>query len=118
MKLRLSGLMALFLLTFLISQAKLTPANLTCEYMSNPTVVDVLQPRLAWVNIASEGERGQRQTAWQVRVASSPEKLDSPDLWDSGRVPGDESNRMVYAGKPLQSRMECWWQVQIGRAHV
>lgn len=113
MKLRLSGLMALFLLTFLISQAKLTPVKLTCEYMSNPTVVDVLQPRLAWVNIASEGDRGQRQSAWQVRVASSPEKLASPDLWDSGRVTGDASNRMIYAGKPLQSRMECWWQVRV-----
>ena len=53
----------------------LSPVALTCEYLENPSVVDVPQPRLAWINLAAEGVRGERQTAWQVRVASSREKL-------------------------------------------
>jgi alpha-L-rhamnosidase len=91
----------------------LGPVELTCEYIKNPSVVDIAQPRLAWVNTAREGERGQKQTAYQIRVASSPELLESPDLWDSEKVASDQSARVEYAGKQLSSRMECWWQVRV-----
>ncbi len=95
------------------AMADLTPTELTCEYLRNPPVVDVPQPRLAWVNVADQGERGQRQTAWQVRVASSPSKLESPDLWDSQKVASSQSTRVPYGGVPLDSRVECWWQVRV-----
>jgi alpha-L-rhamnosidase len=36
-----------------------------------------------------------------------------PDLWDSQKVPSPESDRIVYNGKPLHSRLECWWQVRV-----
>jgi alpha-L-rhamnosidase len=109
-------LIFLTLFTFLsswISLGKITPTNLTCEYLQNPAVVDVKQPRLAWINIAEEGERGQSQTGWQIRVATSKDNLEKPDLWDSGKTESIESNRIKYAGKPLQSRTECWWQVRV-----
>ncbi len=86
------------------ADAALTPTSLTCEYLHNPPVVDVLQPRLAWVNVAEPGERGQQQTAWQVRVASSVFRLASPDLWDSGKQVSKQSTRVTYGGKPLASR--------------
>ncbi len=106
--------MLIFLLTFSFTNlfAAIHPSRLTCEYLDKP-VVDIAQPRLAWVNSADEGERGQLQTAWQVRVASSPERLENPDLWDSGKVESPQSNRVSYAGRPLQSRQECWWQVRV-----
>ena len=93
--------------------AKIRPVRLTCEYLENPSVVDVLQPRLSWINVADEGERGQLQTAWQVRVASAGEMLDRPDLWDSGKRLSGESIRIRYGGEPLESRQECWWQVRV-----
>ncbi len=93
--------------------AQIKPTDLTCEYLQNPSVVDVGKPRLAWINVASEGARGQKQTAWQIRVASAPEKLDSADLWNSGKVYGANSLRVPYGGKNLKSRMECWWQVRV-----
>jgi len=99
--------------TLATSFAKITPTKLTCEYLQNPSVVDVAQPRLAWINIAGESERGQKQTAWQIRVASSEKKLKQADLWESQKVISEESNRILYAGKPLKSRMECWWQVRV-----
>jgi alpha-L-rhamnosidase len=95
------------------SYGKITPSRLTCEYLSDPGVVDIPHPRLSWVNEAGKGERDQIQTAWQIRVASSPEKLQHPDLWDSREMPGDLSVRIEYRGKPLVSRMECWWQVRV-----
>ena len=67
-----------------LNKGPLIPGQLSCEYLRNPSVVDEAQPRLAWINLAGKGERGQKQTAWQVRVASSRKQLDQPDLWDSG----------------------------------
>lgn len=106
-------LFILFLITGLTSCGKINPTKLTCEYLENPAVVDVQQPRLAWINIADEGERGQIQSAYQIKVASSKDKLSNPDLWDSQRVLSSESTRIEYAGQPLQSRIECWWQVRV-----
>jgi alpha-L-rhamnosidase len=94
-------------------QAKITPTQLQCEYTKNPAVVDVAQPRLSWINTAEDHERGQYQTAWQVRVASSREKLEQPDLWDSGKTSGNQSTWIEYAGKSLVSRQDCYWQVRV-----
>ncbi len=91
----------------------LLPLKLTCEYLENPSVVDVQSPRLSWINMAQEGERGQKQTAWQIRVASSKTGLTSPDLWDSDKVVSDQSFRVQYSGKTLSSSLECWWQVRV-----
>jgi alpha-L-rhamnosidase len=102
----------LAVMTFSCSQPVLTPTLLTCEYLENPSVVDVENPRLAWVNIARDGERGQKQTAYQIRVASSNKKLTHPDLWESDKVESEQSFRVAYQGIPLASRQECWWQVR------
>ena len=58
---------------------------------------------------------GAKQTAYQILVASTPEKLaaDEGDLWDSGRVASDQSTQVVYAGKPLLSRTRCHWKVRL-----
>lgn len=98
---------------FVQTEAKVVPVKLTCEYLENPSVVDVLQPRLSWINIAGDGERGQFQSAWQVRVSSSNLNMEQADLWDSGKITGQQSTRIEYDGKSLQSRQECWWQVRV-----
>ena len=86
--------------------------DLRCEYLKNPLGVDASQPRLTWV-IQSE-QRGQRQTAYQVLVASSPAALESDqgDVWDSGKVTSDATAHIVYAGRPLVSRQACHWKVR------
>lgn len=95
--------------------AKIEPVQLTCEYLKDPMVIDVLSPRLSWVNIAGKGERGQFQTAWEIRVAGTRELLltGKPDLWSSGRIESGESVNVHYQGKPLASRQDCWWQVRV-----
>ena len=95
------------------AEAKLIPTQLTCEYLKNWPLVDVPHPRLAWINIAESGERGQQQTAFQIRVATSASALENPDMWDSGKVKSDQSTRVEYNGKTLMSRQDCWWQVRV-----
>ena len=85
---------------------------LSCEGVTNPGGVDTSRPRLSW--ILTSNRRGERQTAYQVLVASSPDALarNRGDLWDSGRVASSQSIQVEYAGKPLTSRARCWWKVR------
>jgi alpha-L-rhamnosidase len=86
---------------------------LRCEYRMDPPGIDAAQPRLSWE--MNDSRRGAKQTAYQVLVASSPEKLAAGegDLWDSGRVESGESSQVAYAGKPLESRTRCHWKVRL-----
>ncbi len=95
------------------ASAAIKVVELRCEYLVSPENIETPAPRLSW-RIESD-RRGAAQTAWQVRVASSAEKLarGEADLWDSGRVTGDATNQIPYAGRPLASRTECVWQVQV-----
>lgn len=98
--------------------SEVAPASLRCEYQENPLGIDVVRPRLSWVlEDSRQGAvgRGLKQKSYQVLVASS-EKLineDLGDLWDSGKVAGDQSVNVEYAGKPLLSRQRCYWKVRV-----
>jgi alpha-L-rhamnosidase len=109
------SIFCLIFLSTLLSKASIRPTRLTCEYLTDPISVDIKEPRLSWVNIADDNERGQFQASWEIRVASSKEGLisDNPDLWKSGRVVSNESVNIVYKGKQLTSEQNCWWQVRV-----
>lgn len=102
----------LLLLAAVPAVAALRVTALKCEYTLDPRGVDVPAPRLSW-QVAS-ADNGERQSAWQVLVASSPEALaaDRGDLWDSGRMSGDQTTLIPYAGKPLASSQQVFWKVR------
>jgi alpha-L-rhamnosidase len=114
MKKHLSTYSLLVLITGLL-QAAVTPVKLTCENLRDPLVVDIQKPRLSWINISPDSERGQVQTAFEIRVAGTREKLvaGKADLWNSGKVISDESINIQYDGSQLKSRQDCWWQVRV-----
>jgi alpha-L-rhamnosidase len=91
----------------------ISPVDLRCEYLSNPLGIDVTKPRLSWK--LESGQRGQKQTAYRLLVASSAEKLkkNTGDLWDSGKVRSDQSVHVTYDGKELISRTQCFWKVMV-----
>ena len=94
----------------------LRPVRLTCEYLSNPLGIDTLRPRLAWQSATSvPAQRGARQTAYRVLVASSPAALAAGkgDLWDSGTVRSSTSTFVPYAGRSLATRTRAFWKVRL-----
>ena len=97
--------------------AGLNPVALRCEYAVNPLGVDVPHPRLFWK--VESPERAQKQTAYQILVASSMSRLkhDDGDLWDSGKVASDETTQIPYAGRPLKSAQEVFWKVRVWDAN-
>ena len=103
----------LWLVTASSISAATTVGNLRCESLENPLGIDVTQPRLSWQ--LNSTERGQKQTAYQILVASSEKNLakGKGDLWDSGKILSDQSIQVDYAGKPLESRAQCFWKVRV-----
>ncbi len=87
--------------------------KLLCESRLNPLGIDVVKPRLSW--ILESNQRGQMQSAYQVLVAGSEEKLkrNKGDLWNSGKVESDRSIHIPYIGIKLTSRMHCYWKVRV-----
>jgi alpha-L-rhamnosidase len=86
--------------------------QLRCEYLENPLGIDAAQPRLSW--ILDSTERGQKQTAYQILVASSIQELkkDHGDLWDSGKIGSDQTTFVPYGGQALAARQACFWKVR------
>ncbi len=105
-------IIALLLLPEMASQAAQVEKP-QCDYVQNPLGIDDPRPCLSW--IITSRQRGDKQTAYQVLVSSSPELLagDKGDLWDSGKVTSEQSTYNPYAGVPLRSRLRCFWKVRV-----
>jgi len=105
-----------FILTLLgcarLASAAMTVGEMRCEYAVNPIGIDTLQPRLSWTLL--DETRNQSQTAYQVRVAETPEALAQGEhlLWDSDKTVSSDTTHIVYEGSPLSSGMRCHWQVR------
>lgn len=86
--------------------------DLACESHCNPLGIDVTEPRLSW-KLQSQ-QRGQKQTAYQILVATDKDLLaeNRADLWNSGKIASDRSIHVPYAGRPLRSRVRCYWKVR------
>lgn len=91
---------------------RITPTQLRCEYAVNPLGLDTEEPRFSW--LLESSQRGQMQSAYQIIVASSEEKLNENkgDLWDSGKVTSEKSVNVVYKGSKLSSSQKCYWKVR------
>ena len=82
----------------------LAPGRLTTEYAGELLGTDVRKPRLTWT--ATAPGHGATQSAYQVLVATSPDRL-APgvaDVWDSGRVASPQAVGVAYAGPALAAR--------------
>ena len=100
-----------FLSTEAKTQSSIRAVDLRCEYAADP-LLDIAAPRFSWINSNHSQARGVEQTAYRVRVATSPEGFDNP-VWDSGKVLSKESAFVEYRGSKLLSRTSYWWQVMV-----
>jgi alpha-L-rhamnosidase len=87
--------------------------ELKTEHLSAALGIQAERPRFRWLLDAHE--RGQRQTAYQIIVSSSEDKLrsDIGDKWDSGKVRSDNSVEVFYEGDPLTSGERSYWKVRV-----
>lgn len=79
-------------------------ARTTVETAPTLLGTDVAAPRLSWV----VGSGGARQTAYQVVV---------DEVWDSGKVPSDQTVGVAYGGPPLAPHTRYPWRVRVWDEH-
>ncbi len=87
--------------------------NQLVEMRINPIGVGVQQPRLSWQIKTSLNNI--QQTAYQIAVAESAEKLnkESDLTWNSGKVESSNSVLIPYHGKQLYSGKAYYWKVKV-----
>lgn len=108
----------LFYITVSLGQTNSDKGNLKVEelrieYLKDPEGLDVQVPRLSWI-LKGDG-RNRYQSAYQILVASNPEKLTTGegDVWDSGKTDSNATNQIEYGGKKLRSNTKYYWKVKV-----
>ncbi len=97
----------------------LPPTGLMCELLAMPERCRLADatPEFSW--IVNSAHADDAQTAYQIRVASSFERLlqGKGDVWDSGKVDSKRSVCVSYAGPPLKPHRSYHWQVRVWTEH-
>lgn len=111
----LSLLLALTLIpaAFAAPREAPAPTGLMMELLAMPERVAIRDPQPEFSWIVNSDHKDDLQTAYQIRAAATRGELGKASaVWDSGRVASDRSVAVSYAGKPLASQREYWWQVR------
>jgi alpha-L-rhamnosidase len=97
-------------------QNNLQPVGLQVEYQTEPLGISTKTPRFSWKLSDPNFTQGQKQTAYQIFVASNKTLLseDNADVWNSGKVESDQSVLVPYGRtNNLKSSCEYYWKVQV-----
>ena len=72
--------------------------SLKCEQETDPVGIETPSPRFSWQLVSPE--RGCRQTAYRIVVAGTEKDAAAgrATMWDSGKVPGEQSLLIPYNG--------------------
>jgi len=110
----------IFLATFLVScnQNSTSKSTISFEKLlvntkQNPKTIESKQPLFSWIVNAKGFYKS--QSAYQILVASSTEKLNEThaDIWNSDKVKSDKSAFVKYQGKQLEAMQKYFWKVKI-----
>lgn len=117
MRLQFIVILFLFVGSCGLKQPSLEVVSLAVEGRENFPGIEEKQPLLSWKIRSSS--RATEQTAYQVLVSSSGEKLadNQADLWDSGKINSDSSIHVAYEGVALESYQRCYWKVRVWTNH-
>ncbi len=105
--------LVVFSFTYFANGASSHVVNLKCENSTNPTGIDISNPRFSW-NIETD-QRNWNQSAYQILVAYDSAKLNrnQGDVWDTGKMTSSECLYLPFSGKTLISLQKYWWKVRV-----
>jgi len=86
-------------------------AHLKTDHQSTPLGFDNPTPEFSWI-LQSE-ERSSFQTACEIMVSDDQKKLETGNCWQSGKIQGNKTFGIRYAGKPLKSFTRYFWKVRV-----
>lgn len=107
---KVSCFLSLLSLISLVGSISVESGSLRTDGLVNPLGTGNSNPRFSWRPDSTI--RNDKQTAYQIQVASTENRINTPDLWDSGIVrSGDVA--ATYTGHGLTSRSAGVWRVRI-----
>jgi alpha-L-rhamnosidase len=112
----LGGMFSLLFLPALAGAADrsaLSVTRLRWDGRDRPLGLIQFEPRMSWA--LTSPARAERQTAYQVLVASEPDKLlpGKADVWDSKKVASSDSLNVRYGGPSPLARQRAYWTVRV-----
>ncbi len=94
----------------------LKPVHLTVNNLESPMIAAGDTPKFGW-SYALPGKKfyGLRQTACQILVAGSMEKLeqDEGNYWNSGKMEGERQLNIDYEGISLPPHRKFYWKARV-----
>ncbi|MFR9645113.1 MAG: family 78 glycoside hydrolase catalytic domain, partial [Rikenellaceae bacterium] len=107
MNLKLFVLLFVASIFTLVAQAK--PTRLRVDYIRVPeqTLINNETPSFAWI----VAQKAEFQSAYQIIVSTSP-KCKIANMWDSGKVEGDNNYAVLYSGSALEEEQTYYWKVR------
>jgi alpha-L-rhamnosidase len=103
---------AIVISPFTNSYAQLIVAKTLCDNKVNPLGVSTQNLHFGWE--LSSTQNGQSQTAYQIVVSTSPDKLKAGNyIWNSSAVKTSESVLVPYKGSTLLPGTVYYWQVKV-----
>ena len=78
-------------------------------------LINTPEPLFSWALDAESQNDGAvlKQKAFRIRVATSPEGLRRPDVWDSGKIRSGQQSLRFQGRKPLQTSTIYYWNVTV-----
>ena len=103
----LSTVVAIAVLPFFCdAAASPAPSGLLVDFQKSPALGIKADPHFTWIVPACSTENDHQQTAYQIKVTSG-EAL----IWDSGKIPSNESTYAPYNGPALKPATGYHWTV-------
>jgi alpha-L-rhamnosidase len=87
--------------------------NLQCEYKTNPIAINNTTPIFSWQ--LQSPKRSVTQTAYRVLVSDDILLLQQNigNIWDSKKLPSNNSTHVLFKGKILLAAKKYFWKVQV-----
>jgi len=85
--------------------------HLKTDNQLTPLGFDNPIPEFSW--ILKSSERGFIQSAYEISVGNDFQKPDAGNYWQSGKISGNQTFGIRYAGKPLESFTRYSWKVRV-----
>ncbi|MBR4170346.1 MAG: alpha-L-rhamnosidase [Kiritimatiellae bacterium] len=107
-------LAAIWTASSILTAAALTPEGMMVDLASKPGLATIYNETPAFSWCYPIGAQGERQTAYQIQVATTTSKFraGTPDLWDSGKVTSANSLSIPYQGAALPTSRDICWRVR------
>lgn len=116
LNIRLFAIVFVYLLLYSVSSEAATPYApfyLRVDYVESSLGITNAEPVFSW--LMKDDDRGERQTAYEIIVASSYEKLsvNAGDTWSTGWVQSDRQSGIPYGGKAFTGKTDYYWKVRL-----